>query len=221
MGSPAGPSGEPERRDNETQHEVILTRGYWVADTACTQALWQAVMGENPSHFKGPRRPVENVTWDECQEFLSRINQARSELELRLLTEAEWEYACRAGTSTPFSFGLNVTTDQVNFNGNYPYAGGPTGKYREQTVDVGSLPPNAWGLHEMHGNVWEWCGDWYGEYASGPVVNPTGPETGHSRVLRGGSWYYIAGIARSAYRSHYPPGDRYRYIGFRFARGHQ
>ncbi|MEW6220414.1 MAG: formylglycine-generating enzyme family protein [Thermodesulfobacteriota bacterium] len=192
MGSPPN---EPERFKNEEQHEVILTRGFWLADTACSQRLWQAVMGENPSRFKGEARPVERVGWEDCQAFLARINEQVPGLELRLPSEAEWEYACRAGTTTPFSFGTTITPDQVNYDGNHPYAGDRKGLYRQETVDVKSLPANPWGLYEMHGNVWEWCADWYGEYSAATVVDPVGPFTGTGRVLRGGSWSTAPGGA--------------------------
>ena len=149
MGSP---EDEPERRDNETGHPVVLTRGLWLADTACTQALWQAVVGETPSGFKGAERPVERVSWEDVVErFLPALNARLPGLEARLPSEAEWEYGCRAGTETPFAFGATITTGQVNFDGNYPYAGAPKGEYREQTVEVKALPANAWGLYQMHG----------------------------------------------------------------------
>jgi hypothetical protein len=172
----------------------MLSRGFWLADTACTQALWQAVTGAKPSYFKDDaRNPVENVSWDEVQAFLSELNRRVPGLQARLPSEAEWEYACRAGTTTPFSFGDNITPEQVNYDGNYPYAGGEKGLYRQKTVPAGSLPANPWGLYEMHGNVWEWCADWYGDYPNTPQVDPTGPQTGASRVLRGGSWTSTAG----------------------------
>ena len=155
MGSPAD---EPERYDDEgPQHPVTISRGFWLFDTACTQALWEAVMGDNPSQFKGADRPVKNVRWNDCQTFLQRVNERLSGLDLALPSEAQWEYACRAGTTTPFSFGATITPEQVNYNGDYPYAGGKKGLNRQETVPVASLPPNPWGLYEMHGNVYEWC----------------------------------------------------------------
>ncbi|MDG4597532.1 MAG: formylglycine-generating enzyme family protein [Candidatus Contendobacter sp.] len=211
--------GSHDRFDDELQHEVILTRGFWLAETACTQALWQAVTGKNPSGFKGERRPVETVSWNEVQDFIERINGTVPELEARLPTEAEWEYACRAGTTTPFSFGEDITPEQVNYNGNYPYRGSKQGLDRGETVEVASLPANPWGLYEMHGNVWEWCQDGYGSYPEGPTVDPTGPKTGGRRVLRGGSWFNLGRNARSAYRIRYEPGNRSHYIGFRLALG--
>ena len=185
MGSP---ESEAERFNDETLHQVILSRGFWLADTACTQALWQAVLGQNPSAFKGADRPVENVSWDDVQRFLDGLNALIPGQEFRLPTEAEWEYACRAGTTTPFWFGEQITPEQVNYDGNYPYAGGAKGAYREETVPVKALPCNGWGLYQMHGNVWEWCQDWHGAYPTETVIDPAGPPSGADRVLRGGSW---------------------------------
>jgi formylglycine-generating enzyme len=217
MGSP---KDELERFDNEIQHEVILSKGFWLAETTCTQGLWEIVMGENPSHFRGRDRPVEEVSWDDCHEFIEKLNNMRPDLEFRFPTEAEWEYACRAGARTPFSFGENITSEQVNYDGNYPYANGRKGKFREETVEVASLPCNDWGLYEMHGNVWEWCADWYGEYQDEHVINPQGSQDGKYRVLRGGCWVYYGGYARCAYRYWLDPGIRLDRIGFRLARGH-
>jgi formylglycine-generating enzyme required for sulfatase activity len=128
MGSP---ESEAERYDNETQHQVILTQGYWLADTVCTQALWQAVLGDNPSHFKGEDRPMENVNWNDAQRFIARLNELVPGGGFRLPTEAEWEYACRAGTRMAFWFGDQITPEQVNYDGNNPYVGGRKGKYRK------------------------------------------------------------------------------------------
>ena len=218
MGSP---DTEPERWKNETQHEVTLTQGYWLADSACTQALWRAVTGDNPSRFQGnDDNPVEQVSWDDAQAFIAKLNRLVPGLHARLPTEAEWEYACRAGTSTPFSFGGNITPEQVNYDGNYPYADGEKGLYREKTVPVKSLPPNPWGLYEMQGNVLEWCQDWFVEdYGTEPQVDPQGPATGANRVLRGGSWYDHGWNVRSANRGRLEPGGRYDDFGFRLALG--
>jgi formylglycine-generating enzyme required for sulfatase activity len=198
---------------------VTLTQGLWLGETTVTQALWEAVMGENPSEFKGPERPVEQVSWDDAQAFLAKINGERDDLGFRLPSEAEWEYACRAGTETPFSFGANITPEQVNYDGNHPYAGGKKGLDRGQTVDVKALPCNPWGLYQMHGNVLEWCQDWYGDYPSQPVMDPEGPPEGVDRVLRGGSWGGDAGRCRSADRSRHEPDRRNHSSGFRLARG--
>jgi formylglycine-generating enzyme required for sulfatase activity len=216
MGSP---DEEAERMDNETRNEVILGQGFWLADTACTQALWEAIMGTSPSHFKGAERPVGQVSWDDAVAFIERLNEKAAGLDVRLPTEAEWEYACRAGTQTPFWFGANISTDQVNYDGNYPYAGGPKGESRGETVEVKALPCNGWGLYQMHGNVLEWCADWYGDYPKDTVTDPMGPEMGGGRVLRGGSWSDSAGSVRSARRVSGAPGDRLSYVGFRLARG--
>jgi len=216
MGSP---KTEVNREDNETLHEVTLTEGLWLADTACIQDLWQAVMGENPSGFKDKLRPVENVSWFLAQNFIGKLNQYKPGLDLRLPTEAEWEYACRAGTMTPFSFGENITPEQVNYDGNHPFADGRQGLSRQETVLVKSLPANDWGLYEMHGNVWEWCADWYRAYADGPVINPQGPTNGSQCVLRGGSWVSYARRVRSAYRYRYVPVYRSFDTGLRLARG--
>lgn len=213
------PETEPERLDNEKQHEVILTKAFWMADAACTQALWLAVMGKKTSNFEGDNSPVENISWDDAIKFIKKLNSIKPELKLRLPTEAEWEYSCRAGTDTPFAFGENITTDQVNFDGVYLYNGAQKGLSRRNTVDVKSLPCNEWGLYEMHGNVWEWCDDWYGDYPGGASTDPEGPKTGDYHVLRGGSWLYDARYARSADRRGNVPVFRPVNIGFRLARG--
>jgi formylglycine-generating enzyme len=221
MGSP---EDEPERESwdngNETQHPVTLSRGFWIAETTVTQALWEIFMGDNPSRFKGAERPVERVSWDAAQRFINKLNGMKPELQLCLPTEAQWEYACRAGTTTPFYFGDNISTDQVNYNGNFPYNDGRNSEYREQTVGVKSIPPNAWGLYQMHGNVWEWCQDGYAtEYPSEPVTDPQGAASGTHRVLRGDSWINDGRACRSALRFHRDPADRNRNFGFRLALG--
>ncbi len=221
MGSP---EGEYARGEDEVQHSVRLTQGVWLADTACTQALWQAVTGENPSHFShasdAQDRPVEQVSWADCQRMLEQFNQKVPGVNLRLPTEAEWEYACRAGTTTPFSFGENITTAQVNFYGGNPYRDGEKGIFREETVTVKSLPANSWGLYQMHGNVLEWCSDWYhAGYENEEPENPKGPDTGADRDLRGGSWFGIGRDVRSACRFRYSPDYRDDCTGLRLARG--
>ena len=217
MGSP---DNEPKRWEKEgPQHEVILTESYWLADTACPQALWKAVTGNNPSRFKGAERPVERVSWEDVQNFIDRLNKAIPGLELELPSEAQWEYACRAGTTTPFFFGKKISTDQVNYDGNYPYADGEKGEYRKETVDAKDLPCNDWGLYQMHGNVWEWCRDWFGDYSDEITIDPAGPSDGRDRVCRGGSWYDDAWYCRSAIRDGSEPDFRDFWLGFRLARG--
>jgi sulfatase modifying factor 1 len=153
------------------------------------------------------------------REVIDKINALKPGLELRLPTEAEWEYACRAGTRTPFWFGDNITTEQVNYDGDNPYAGGEKGKYRGGTVEVKSLPCNSWGLYQMHGNVWEWCSDWFGDYPMVSIIDPVGPSSGTIRVLRGGSWFNYGWFVRSAYRIRLDPAYRSISTGFRLARG--
>jgi len=233
MGSP---ENEKEREGKglrglfgkETQHEVTLSRGFWLADTACTQAFWQLIMGDNPAHFDDdPENPVDSVRWLDVQAFLEKLNQLIPGLRARLPSEAQWEYACRAGTTTPFSFGENITPEQVNYDGNYPYAGGKKGEYRVKTVPVKALPANPWGLYQMHGNVWEWCQDeWQSDLGSSPVSDPenhrtdTGSDRSVDRVLRGGSWIDLGGGCRSAFRYLSTAGIRLRDGGFRFSLGH-
>jgi formylglycine-generating enzyme required for sulfatase activity len=225
MGSPeAEAAREANGEYAETLHRVLLSQGFWLADTACTQALWEAVLGKNPSGFNDdPSNPVEQVSWNDIQEkFLPALNQLVPGLGAGLPSEAQWEYACRAGTQTPFWFGEQVTPEQVNYDGDRPYAGGEKGEFRGKTVPAKSLPANGWGLYEMHGNVWEWCEDVLGDYPSKAVVDPVGPQdrvVGRQRVLRGGGWDYYGWSCRSARRRANVPGDRLVDIGFRLARG--
>ncbi|MCM8635550.1 formylglycine-generating enzyme family protein [Accumulibacter sp.] len=220
MGSP---EDEPERVEDEgPRHRVRLTTGFWLADTACTQALWLAVMGgDNPSAFQeDARNPVENVSWDEVSGaggFLQRVAALAPGVVAELPTEAEWEYACRAGSETPFHFGATISPEQANYDGNHPYAGGRKGEFRQKTVPVKSFAPNGWGLHEMHGNVWEWCADGLREYADETVEDPRGPEGDATRVVRGGSWFVGAWGLRSAYRLGGLRDYRDDFQGFRFA----
>ncbi|MCB1986702.1 MAG: formylglycine-generating enzyme family protein [Nitrosomonas sp.] len=218
MGSP---EDEPQRDGDELQHEVTLTKGFWIADTPVAQALWQIVMGSNPSRFKGEERPVENVSWEDIWVFIAKMNGMKPDLKLCLPTEAQWEYACRAETTTPFSWGDQIDSTLVNFKGAVPYNNGTESEYRRQTIEVKTLPCNDWGLYQMHGNVFEWCQDFFGDFPTGSVIDPLGPETGVERVLRGGSWMHLGRHCRSAYRSHrnYNPSRRIDAYGFRLARG--
>lgn len=218
MGSP---TDEAERGEDEIQHEVSLTQGFWLADTCCSQSIWHAITGTNPSGFQDDEvysrdLPVERVTFAEVQEFITKLNvRLNCDAAFSLPSEAQWEYACRAGTSTPFSFGDTITTEQANFDGNYPYASSPKGEYRKMTVPVKSFSRNPWGLYQMHGNVWEWCADWYEQYSLDDVTDPTGPESGSYRVMRGGSWISYARSVRSACRFRVVRGLRDNYLGFR------
>ena len=201
MGSPAT---EKERYQNENQHEVTLTQGFRMGVHEVTQAQYEQVMGENPSENKGATLPVETVSYDEALAFCKKLSDLPAEKaagrKYRLPTEAEWEYCCRAGTSTPFHFGNELNGTQANCDGNNPYGTTKKGPYLEKTSPVGSYPANAWGLYDMHGNVWEWCQDWYGDYPKQSVTDPRGPEVGSYCVNRGGSWRDEAAYCRSAPR---------------------
>ncbi len=216
MGSP---EDEPGRSNNETLHSVTLTEHYYMQTTEVTQGQWKAVMGNTPSYFSdcGDDCPVEQVTWNEIQAFIEKLNTL-GEGVYRLPTEAEWEYAARAQTTTPFYTGDCLSTDEANYNGKYPLAGCASGENREAVVPVGTFAPNTWGLYDMHGNVWEWVQDWYGEYPSEAVTDPHGPSTGTTRVVRGGGWNSGAGLCRSAIRINYDGKIRRNYIGFRLIR---
>jgi formylglycine-generating enzyme required for sulfatase activity len=179
-----------------------------------TQEEWQAVMGNNPSKFKGEKNlPVERVSWDDCQEFIKKLRE-KDKKPYRLPTEAEWEFCCRAGTTTPFHFGETISTDQANYNGEI-YGNEKKGVPRGKTIPVGSFPANAFGLHDMHGNVFQWCQDGVGDYPPNDVVDPQGPEKSISRMLRGGSWDGSPRACRSAYRGRHEPGLRSDHIGLR------
>jgi formylglycine-generating enzyme required for sulfatase activity len=204
MGSPPGERGRYV--DAGPQHQVQLTQGFWLFDTPCTQALWQAVMGTNPSRFTGEQRPVENVSWDDCQQFLVTFNQQFPELSLVLPTEAQWEYACRAGTQTARYEGRLDSIAWYSTNSN------------NETHVVEQRRPNAWGLYDMLGNMWEWCHDGLRTYDRQEIVDPMGPlDAGAFRVIRGGSWGDPAPLVRAAYRFGYRPGFRYVNLGFRCA----
>ena len=205
MGSPEGEEG---RDANEVQHEVRISEGFWMGRYEVTQGEWEAVMGANPSEFKACARcPVESVSWEDVQDFILELNdlQSGSGYVYRLPTEAEWEYAARAGT-TGARYG---ELDEIAW---YRDNSGET------THPVGEKRANAWGLHDMLGNVYEWTADWYGKYPSGMVTDPRGPSTGLGRVVRGGSWGSGARFVRSAYRDDISPGGRYGHVGFRLVR---
>ena len=206
MGSPAN---EKQRNSAEgPQHEVKITRPFYMGRTEVTQEQWEAVMGSNPSHFKGAKNPVEKVSWNDCAEFVKKLNARVNETgTFSLPTEAEWEYACRAGTSTPFHTGETISTDEANYN--------DRDRPRGRTTSVGSFAPNAFGLNDMHGNVWEWCSDRGGKYEVGPQTDPAGPSRGAGRVLRGGSWGLNSMFCRSANRFWFYPTARSYVYGVR------
>jgi formylglycine-generating enzyme required for sulfatase activity len=204
MGSPLDEEGRSNREG--PQHEVQLTRGFWLFDTPCTQALWQAVMGHNPSGFNGAQRPVERVSWEDCQRFLQRLNGQLSGLVLALPTEAQWEYACRAGTETTR---YEEDVEAIAWYGNNSHS---------TTHEVAQKRPNAWGLYDMLGNVYEWCYDWRQDYQESTVRDPVGPTgAGADRALRGGGWDRPAQNVRAAGRLAYQPGLAFALIGFRAA----
>ncbi len=186
--------------NDEHQHLVILTKGYWLADTACTQELWNVGSETNPSCFQNKKKPVEGISRESCISFINKLNKIRTDINLRLPSEAEWEYACRADTESLYSFGNTINPDQVNYNNRELFAGGENTHYRNETVEVKSLPCNKWGLYEMHGNVWEWCSDFYDKYPEHVSIDPTGPLSGDSHILRGGAWNIGDRFTRSAYR---------------------
>jgi formylglycine-generating enzyme required for sulfatase activity len=198
-------SGEDGRSREESQVEVSLSQPFWLAKTEVTEAQWEAVMGSNPSEFKGPNLPVENVSWEDAQAYLTKLNEKGvlpDGWKFALPTEAQWEYACLAGEKGPFSGG---SLDEVGwYNGNSG----------SKTHDVSQKKPNAWGLHDMHGNVWEWCSDWYDGTLRGGV-DPTGPSSGKYRVERGGCWLADASSCRAAFRFLGRPGFRFTGLGFR------
>ncbi len=222
------PENELESPDDERPTHAVTLQPFHISQTPITQAQWRIVadydrinrdLEPDPSYFKGDHRPVEQVSWEEAQEFCQRL-AARTEKPYRLLTEAEWEYACRAGNTTPFSFGETITTDLANYDGNYTYGDGPKGIDREETTEVGIFPANAWGLHDMHGNVWEWCeDDWHSNYDSAPKDGSAWLDLDTSenkdKLLRGGSWFNAPRYCRSAYRVSSSRGIRGYYIGFR------
>ncbi len=231
MGSPAD---EKDRDPDELQHEVAITKPFYMGVYEVTQAEYEKVMGKNPSFFNrksggSQEHPVDQVEFPEAEDFCRRLSQFAAEKQAgrvyRLPTEAEWEYACRASTTMVYHFGDTLSTKLANFDGRVPYGGAEKGNFLGKTVKVGSYPPNAFGLYDMHGNVWEWCADFYDEtyYSKSPKEDPKGPAqgvlpTGYGNffhVVRGGCWLDDARGCRAAYRFRYMPSDRYRLVGFR------
>ncbi len=232
MGSPAS----EEQEDEQPQHEVEITRPFLLGACPVTQQEYQRVMGNNPSYFsatgdgKGSVQkldtkhfPVESVSWEEATAFCEALSNVPEEKaagrRYRLPTEADWEYSCRGGAASysPFHFGNSLSSAQANFDGNYPEGGAAKGPYLQRPSPVAAYAANALGLFDMHGNVWEWCLDWYNEnyYKSSPKKDPQGPDNGGRRVLRGSSWDGYATDCRSAARCDLAPGDRSNYVGFR------
>jgi formylglycine-generating enzyme required for sulfatase activity len=231
MGSP---EKEPEHHASEGPQHLVQLQGFFMAQTPITLAQWRLVaqwpssgrasggqgsLDPDPSRFKGDQRPVENVRWHDAMEFCWRLSQ-RTGRHYTLPSEAQWEYACRAGTTTPFHIGDTITTELANYDGNFIYGDGKKGEVRQQTTDVASFPANAWGLHDMHGNVWEWCVDpWHKDYQGAPEDGcpwlDEKPAHNADRLLRGGSWHSLPRNCRSAFRSKNHPGDRGNNIGFR------
>ena len=201
MGSPLDETG---RFDNETRHTVTLTKGFWLGKCEVTQRQWESVMRNNHSRFKNPENPVENVSWHDCVTFIKRINSTLGGVA-RLPTEAEWEYACRAGTDAPVS-GNGVLGDMAWYDFNSD----------NQTHEVGKNKPNAWGFYDMHGNVLEWCSDWF-SLPTSDAVDPKGPPSGSFKVLRGGCWFFYERDCRCAYRLKREPNLRNCIFGFRVA----
>lgn len=232
LGSPPDEAGRSA--DEGPQHEVTITRPFYLSVYPVTQAQYERVMRTNPSHFCRSGRgkelckdidpqtlPVERVTWGNAVVFCRKLSERSEEQQhgrtYRLPTEAEWEYACRGESLQPFHGGLSLSSSLANFDGNYPYGGAPRGPFLKRTSPVGSYPPSAVGLYDLHGNLWEWCADWYGEhyYAESPAEDPPGPATGDRRVVRGGCWSSPGNNCRTAYRGKLEPGDHLYRVGFR------
>ncbi|NBD33960.1 MAG: SUMF1/EgtB/PvdO family nonheme iron enzyme [Cyanobacteria bacterium] len=216
MGAPEGESNSSDRE--RPQHEVTL-EPFWMAKYPITQAQYQAITDNNPSHFRGENRPVEKVNYTDAVEFCQQLS-AKLGIEFALPSEAQWEYACRAGTTTPFYFGETITDQLANYDASSTYASEASGQYRKQTTSVGSFPPNAFGLYDMHGNVWEWCADtWHDDYEGAPTDGRAWTEGGNDNCspLRGGSWLDTPDDCRSACRNDLFRGRDYilNTIGFR------
>jgi formylglycine-generating enzyme len=211
MGSPPNEEG---RHDDETPHRVTLTKGFFMGVHEVTQGQWRAVRGKG-RRPRNPSRPAEDVSWDLCQELLAELSR-REGKRYTLPTEAEWEYACRAGTTTPFHCGETIRPDQADYDTNFKYGAGVTKRNTRQTpMPVGSYPPNAFGLHDMHGNLCEWCQDWYGPYPEEDVTDPAGPPQGERRVHRGGCWGAVPSYCRAAKRGRAEPNLSSQLRGFR------
>ena len=243
MGAPENEEGRYD--DDENQHQVTLTKGFWMMETQVTLGMFKAFVGDtgyeskglmpygwtgssweqnskyswrNPGFSQDDKHPVTCISWNDAVEFCKWLSK-KTEQNITLPTEAQWEYACRAGSTTAYFWGSALNGDKANCNGNFPCGTTIKGKYIGKTTPVGSYEANAWGLYDTHGNVWEWCQDWRADYPSGSVTDPVGPSTGSNRVLRGGGWYSYARVCRSADRhSGYDPMYRCSYLGLRVLR---
>jgi formylglycine-generating enzyme required for sulfatase activity len=211
MGSPASEKGREARKDDEKQHWVVITRPFYIGKREVSQEVWDKVMGSDGTWNSGPKHPVEGVSWEECHDFLKKLNAVKGEAAVFCLpTEAQWEWACRAGTWTRFCSG-----DEESTLGDYGWYDANAMGWSQP---AGTRKPNAWDLFDMHGNVWEWCEDWYGEdyYVKSPRYDPTGPVTGPGRVLRGGAYGLSAGSCRSALRFEWGRKRNFVVIGVGF-----
>ena len=216
MGSPVSEKG---RYEDETQHRVQMTKGFFMGVTEVTRQQWQMIMGDTPAKSDpgGANHPVDHVSWNECQQFIMALNKQEKSRRYRLPSEAEWEYACRAGSDSALTNG-DITHMGCEHDPNLNRVGWYCGNTEEMTQPVGKKEPNAWGLHDMHGNAWEWCQDWYEKYPEGQSLNPKGPPAGSSRVFRGGGWGLTARTCRSAFRDKYAPDLKCKLLGFRIVR---
>ena len=220
MGNPDSPNGSEK---NDQVHSVKIRNGFWLATTEVTQDQWKRVMGETelhpekPSPFWGdnPEYPKVSISYYDVLVFLKKLQEHSPENRFRLPTEAEWEYACRAGTTSRFSTGDKLLNSLACFSMEFPNKYSNTGTKPKHPQTVGSYPPNNWGLYDMHGNVFEWVSDWYAPYPSKKQINPTGPENGNLKIIRGGSWYFSAEKAQSFYRMTHDPSQWGFSIGFR------
>ena len=226
MGIPGGkylmgsPENEPERANDEGPQHSVSIRPFLLGKYPVTQAQWKAIMKNNPSRFtEDEENPVERVSWFDCINFCVRLSEKLGR-EFRLPTEAEWEYAARAKTTTPFFFGETITTELANYNGEYTYGIEAEGEYRHKTTKVGSFSPNRFGLYDLHGNVAEWCEDtWHDNYQEAPTNGDSWVEEDHSleKVLRGGSWLHLPGSCRSSQRLSSTVNSKSDAFGFRIA----
>ena len=224
------PETEPESQNSERPQHRVQVAPFFMGRYPVTQEQWRVVAGykqvsrelkSEPSRFKGDKLPVENVSWEDAEEFCQRLS-VKTGKNYHLPSEAQWEYACRAKTTTPFHFGEIITTDLANYNGGYSYNNSPKGNYRQQTTEVGSFPANAWGLHDMHGNVWEWCADdWHEDYTEAPSDGSPWPKNAKNdvnksyKLLRGGSWNLNPRYCRSASRVNFSRDNFNDVVGFR------